>query len=153
MTNRCLRWCLALAAGLACLLAPACSETGRAPAPQASLPPARPAAPKAATPAAASVRKPAPAQGAPSGKARRHPFQPPGGALARRNTITASAGALELKGIVASPEATALIQEGNRVHSVRKGEHIGGLVVLEIRDDEVVLGGDRHTRVLSLYQH
>jgi len=85
------------------------------------------------------------------GPARRHPFAPMRTA-APRVAVATRLGPLALTGMYeSSGVATAIIQEGQRVHFVAEGDEIGGLRVLSIRNDEVVLGEGRRRRVLSLY--
>jgi hypothetical protein len=149
MTPRRIRWLLALLAGLASLLLPACSKTEASARPGA----AAAAAPKPKTSLAAQpgAAKPEPKRVPATGPARRHPFvavlDP-----ARRATIKGEVGSLVLKGTwCRDGEPQAAIQEGSTTHFVREKDQIGGLMVLEIRGGEVVLGSGRRKRILPLY--
>jgi len=145
MMLRRLRWVLAILVGLASLLLPACGEEK----PQArGESAARPEAGQQAHPRApATAQKPVSAPG----PARRHPFAPMRTA-APRLAVATRLGPLALTGMYENNGVpTAIIQEGRRVHFVTEGDEIGGLRVLSIRDDEVVLGEGRRRRVLSLY--
>ncbi len=148
MMVRRLRWVLAILVGLASLLLPACGEEGPQARGESAARPKRPdAGPRAQPSAPAAAQKPASAPG----PARRHPFAPmrtaaPSVAVATRLGPLALTGMYENNGV-----PTAIIREGQRVHFVTEGDEIGGLRVLSIGNDEVVLGEGRHRRVLSLY--
>lgn len=158
---RWLRWLIAIATLLTCLAVPACSQKAvpaRAPAarrPQAA--PAGGSAPKGQSrpPGEAGAQKaaaPKPVGRQSVGPPRRHPFAPANDPAMRRALSLAGLGTLALKGIVGGPAPTAIIEEGGRVHYLAEGESLGTLTVLEIREDEVVLGAGRQKRILSLYE-
>jgi hypothetical protein len=154
---------LAIPVGLACVLVPACSSrnSGETAPKAAATPPAAGAAPAlgaapAREPVAGNGRpgraaSPAPQKAAASGPGRRHPFAPVIDEAARRAQVSSKAGPLELKGIVTGPHPVAIIEEGGVTQYVHKGEQVGGLVLLEIGEGEVVLGSGRQKRVLPLY--
>jgi len=155
-----LRWLIAVATLLASLAVPACSrDSGRrgttAPAASTSQAPA-PAGRKgsARSKANAAEKTPGGARGgtAPLGPPRRHPFAPVNDLAGRRAMSLAGLGTLELKGIIQGATPTAIIAEGGRVHYLAEGGSLGSLTVLEVREDEVVLGTGRQKRVLSLYE-
>ena len=151
-----IRWALAVGIGLLAVVVPACSEQSAEPAREAGAPaPAPGGAPRPALPAPAARPRPAvpaPDKAPPSGQGRRHPFVPLLDAATRRGMLATGQGPLELKGILHGPTDTAIIQEGSQTLHLHQGDHVAGLVVLEIREDEVVLGGGRQKRILSLYQ-
>jgi hypothetical protein len=138
------------------VLVPGCSGDGAKTAPECSGPAQRlgAASRRPAKGGAQAERGPAPTaqKTAAKGKARRHPFAAVLGDKARTAGFGAGSGPLQLKGVVDGPERTAIIREGGEVHFVRKGDRLGALEVLDIRDGEVVLGAGRRKRVLSLYQ-
>jgi len=146
----------AAAFGLACLLVPGCSSTkpegtqeqAGAPSPSQTAPQPGPTAgrPQGETPA-----NPAPKKALATNPARRHPFASAIDTEARRAGLATENGPLELKGILQSEIRVALIQEGQKMHTARVGDHVGGLSVIEIRDGEVVLGAGPRKRVLPLY--
>jgi len=151
MAFRAIRWILMLLAGVACIVVPACSDGDAAARPPLAVAPAA-AAPGADAAVVTPDPKPAGVVADPAAPARRHPFAPVVDTSARKARIATSTGHLQLKGVLGGADGTAVVQEGTRFHYVRKGEQIGHLVVLEIREDEVVLGAGQRKRVLSLYQ-
>jgi len=157
--RRWLRWLIAVATLLASLAVPACSGkrgrvTGtacRREGAATSAAPTRQGEGRASPPAAATSGVSRKAAEPPPGPPRRHPFAPVNDAARRRALCLAGLGTLELKGIVCGPTPTAIIAEGGRVHYLAEGESLGSLTVLEVREDEVVLGAGRQKRILSLY--
>jgi len=160
-TSRWLRWLIAVATLLASLVVPACSRdsgrrgttppgasTSRAPAAAARKDPARSKAAANAEKTPGSTRS----GGVRLGPPRRHPFAPVNDPAGRRAMSLAGLGTLELKGIIQGATPTAIIAEGGRLHYVPEGGNLGNLTVLEVREDEVVLGAGRQKRVLSLYE-
>jgi len=145
---------LAAAFGLACSLIAGCSSTSsnstppQAAAPSPTAPQTTPAPGRAPGESAAS---PAPKKALATTPPRRHPFAAAVDAQARLAGSATESGPLELKGILQGDVPIALIQEGQKVHFARVGDHAGGLTVVEIRDSEVVLGAGPRKRVLPLY--
>ncbi len=156
-----LRWLIAVATLLASLAVPACSSSSsrsgarppargatRAPAPAGRSGPARAKAAAKAEKTSGGARS----GGVRLGPPRRHPFAPVKDLSGGRAISLAGLGTLELKGIIQGATPTAIIAEGGRVHYLAEGESLGSLTVLEVREDEVVLGAGRQKRVLSLYE-
>jgi len=154
MTTRTTRRLLITVTCLVCVLVPACPETGSGAkvgggvglAPAAVAPTHEPSA-------RADGRAPTPTvkKTAAPGRARVHPFAPTIDKAARAASLRTEIGQLELKGILTGERDVAIIQDGKKVHFVRRGEQIGRLTVREIRESEVVLDDGSRKRILLLY--
>ena len=114
---------------------------------------AAPARPAKAAPAR-SAKAEQPAKSFAKEPPRKHPFA----AVFSRNArsaarISSSMGPLKLKAVLGGAVRSAIIQEGEETHLVKEGELLGNLLVLAIRDDEVVLEAGDRKQILSLYDH
>jgi type II secretory pathway component PulC len=82
---------------------------------------------------------------------RAHPFVPVLDPNTRRAGSREAAGPLILKGIFGDKHRVAIIKQGSEIHFVREGESVGGLKVLTIAENDVVLSATGRKQILSLY--
>ena len=154
MRRSLLRRLISMAAFVAIMLAPACSNQKPAPDPvtkRATSKPSQPQKGKGGVPAPMAGKTASLAKKPATGALRKHPFVPAIDAKARRVRLTPKAGPLHLKGIIGGAKRMAVIESGSEVYTVEEGQRFLGLRVVKVGDGEVLLQFGQRIQVLQLY--